>query len=184
MSDHVCPWWVGYWLASPLRRLRQKPEIILAPYVQPGMSVLDVGCAMGFFTLPLARMVGDSGKVIAVDLQERMIKSLLRRARRRGLTERIETRICPADSLGIDDLAGQIDFTLAFAVVHEIPDPVGLMADLYRALKPDGRLLVSEPTDHVKPDAFETTVKITQAAGFTLLDRPEIKRGISAVFGK
>ena len=123
MSDHrVCPWWLGYFLASPLRRLVQDPEKILKPYVKEGMTVLDIGSAMGFFTLPVARMVGEQGRVIAVDLQEKMIRSLQRRAQKAGLADRIETRICSSTSLGIDDLAGSVDVALAFAVLHEMPD--------------------------------------------------------------
>ena len=76
MSDRVCPVWVGYLLVSPLRRLFHNPEKILGPYVREGMKVLDVGCAMGFFWLPLAGMIGQTGKVVCIDMQERMITSL------------------------------------------------------------------------------------------------------------
>ena len=82
MAHSVCPWWLGYLLASPIRKLIQDPDRILSPYVKPGMVALDVGSAMGFFTLPLARIVGSTGHVIAIDLQEKMIKSLRRRATR------------------------------------------------------------------------------------------------------
>ena len=61
----VCPWWAGYILASPLRRLIQDPRSLLAPYVHPGMTVLEPGPGMGFFTLELARLVGPAGRVIA-----------------------------------------------------------------------------------------------------------------------
>jgi ubiquinone/menaquinone biosynthesis C-methylase UbiE len=60
--EHVCPWWIGYLLASPLRRLVQKPEVILRPFLSNGMRVLEVGPGMGFFTLPMARMVGSAGR--------------------------------------------------------------------------------------------------------------------------
>ena len=49
MAEHVCPVWVGYLLASPVRKLFDNPEKVLAPYVKEGMTVLDVGSAMGFF---------------------------------------------------------------------------------------------------------------------------------------
>jgi len=58
MAEKVCPVWVGYLLASPIRKLFQNPPKILSPYVENGMKVLDIGCVMGFFSLPLARMVG------------------------------------------------------------------------------------------------------------------------------
>jgi len=66
MAEHhsVCPWWMGYLLACPLRRLWQDPANIVAPYVREGMTVLEPGPGMGFFTLELARRVGASGRVV------------------------------------------------------------------------------------------------------------------------
>jgi ubiquinone/menaquinone biosynthesis C-methylase UbiE len=75
VAHRVCPWWIGYLLLSPFRRWGQNPNAVLGPYVTRGMTVLDVGCAMGFFTLDLARLVGSNGRVIAVDLQSRMLRS-------------------------------------------------------------------------------------------------------------
>jgi ubiquinone/menaquinone biosynthesis C-methylase UbiE len=73
MGHRICPWWLGYILASPLRRLLQDPAALLKPYVREGMTVLEPGPGMGFFTVELARHVGPSGRVIAVDVQPRMI---------------------------------------------------------------------------------------------------------------
>ena len=62
MAEHrVCPWWVGYILASPIRKLTHDPAGILAPFVRAGMTVLEPGPGMGFFTLELARLVGPTG---------------------------------------------------------------------------------------------------------------------------
>ncbi len=58
MPERVCPWWLGYFLASPIRRLWQNPAQILRPYVREGMTVLEPGPGMVFFTLELARLVG------------------------------------------------------------------------------------------------------------------------------
>ncbi len=74
-------------LASPVRRwMGENPEALLTPYVREGMTVLEPGPGMGFFTLPLARMVGPAGRVVAVDIQARMLDALERRARKAGLT--------------------------------------------------------------------------------------------------
>lgn len=83
--QRVYPWWLGYLLVSPLRRLSQNPGKVLAPYVREGMTVLEPGRGMGFFTLELARLVGPSGRVVAVDIQPRMLAGLRRRAARAGL---------------------------------------------------------------------------------------------------
>jgi ubiquinone/menaquinone biosynthesis C-methylase UbiE len=184
MPQHICPWWVGYLLASPIRRLWQKPETILEPYIKPGMTVLDVGPGMGYFTLPMARMVGESGRVICVDVQDRMLKSLARRARRAGLEKRIVTRKVGPDSLGIDDYYGRVDFALTFAVVHEVPNPESLFHEIHTALKSGGLLLVSEPTGHVTSEAFAKTLETARSVGFEEVERPKIKRSISVVLRK
>jgi hypothetical protein len=78
--QHLCPWWIGYLLASPVRRIFNNPQKILAGHVKPGMTVLEPGPGMGFFTIELARMVGGRGRVIAVDIQPKMLDGLKRKA--------------------------------------------------------------------------------------------------------
>ncbi|MBM2841447.1 MAG: methylase involved in ubiquinone/menaquinone biosynthesis, partial [Bacteroidetes bacterium] len=143
MNTHVCPWWLGYLLAAPIRKLVHNPVAILGPYIQSGHTVLDVGSAMGFFSLPMARLVGERGRVVCVDLQEKMINGLRRRAWRAGLIDGMDLRVCTPASLHIDDLAGTIDFALAFAVVHEVPDAKRLLSEIHAALKTGGHLLLS-----------------------------------------
>ena len=170
MSNHVCPWWAGYFLLSPLRRLRQSPRRWLGPFVREGMLVLEPGPGMGFFTLDVARMVGPSGQVVAVDLQEKMLAGLRRRAERAGLAERIELRLAGADRLGVDDLAGRVDLVLAIYMVHEMPDADAFFAEAWRALRPGGRLLFAEPRWHVPRKQFERLIAAAERAGFARED--------------
>jgi ubiquinone/menaquinone biosynthesis C-methylase UbiE len=181
MANHVCPWWLGYFLVSPLRRLWQHPEKILAPFVGEGMLVLEPGCGMGFFTLDLARMVGPKGRVVAVDLQSRMLAGLERRARRVKLADRIETRLAQANRLGVTDLAGRVDVAFALHVVHEVPDAAGFLAEIAATLKPDGRLLFVEPRGHVSAEAFDASLTMAEQAGFRVVDRPHIRRDPAAL---
>ena len=184
MPGKLCPVWIGYLLASPLRKLLQNPHRILGPYVQEGMQVLDIGCAMGFFSLALARMVGMDGEVICVDVQEKMIRSLEKRARKEGLSNRIQTRICPKISLGLHDLAGDIDFALAFAIVHEVPDVSSLFSEMYETLKQNGRALIAEPKGHVSEKDFEATASIAEQCGFIRIGRPDVARSRAILFEK
>jgi ubiquinone/menaquinone biosynthesis C-methylase UbiE len=184
MAERVCPWWVGYLLASPVRRWFEKPEEVLGPHLTSGATALDVGCAMGFFTLPMAELVGPSGRVICVDLQERMIRSLRKRAVRAGVSDRIEPRVCSARSLGLRDLEGEIDFALAYAVVHEVPDAASFLAEIGGALAPGGRLLIAEPSGHVSREALEGTTAAAQEAGLSVVDRPDIKRSRAVLLEK
>lgn len=184
MADHVCPVWVGRLMANPIRKLLQSPDKILARYVGEGMTALDVGCAMGFFSLPIARMVGPSGKVVCVDLQAEMLSRLEERAAKAGLSERIETRRCPAGALGVSDLEGRVDFALAFAMVHETPDPAGLLRELAACLVPGGRLLVAEPRGHVDEGAFGQTLTLAAEAGLELVERPAVRMSHAALFSR
>jgi len=160
------------------------PETILEPYLKKGQTVLDIGSAMGFFTLPMARLVGGEGKVIAVDLQEKMLRSLRRRAEKAGLSERIETRLCPGSTLGIDDLAGKVDFALMVAVLHEMPDIKPPLSEVFNALKPHGFLLIAEPTGHVTQEKFGEETSIIKGCGFNIIQTPVIKRSYSIIAQK
>ncbi len=184
MSQRVCPWWLGYLLVNPLRKLYYNPQNVLKPYIHEGMTVLEVGSGMGFFTLAMARLVGESGHVVCVDLQEKMIRTLKKRAVRAGLIDRIELRVCTPTSLGIDDLAPKIDFALLFAVVHEVPDAKRFLSEILRSLRKGGLLLFSEPAGHVSREAFAGTLAIAQLLGFRIADSPKIRGDYSSLWVK
>jgi len=175
---------MGYWLASPMRRWMQKPEELLAPYVREGMTVLEPGPGMGFFTLPMARMAGPQGRIIAVDVQARMLDGLRRRAAKAGLLERIDARLAQPDSLGVDDLKGAVDFVMAFAMVHEMPSAEEFFRQAAAALKAGGVLLLAEPAGHVKADEFERELGAAGAAGFAVVTRPAVRRSQAALLRK
>jgi 2-polyprenyl-3-methyl-5-hydroxy-6-metoxy-1,4-benzoquinol methylase len=175
-EHHVCPWWVGYLLASPIRRLGENPERLLGPLARPGMTAIDVGCAMGFFSLPLARMVRPGGRVVCVDVQQRMLDSLTRRARRRGLLDVLETRLATQEGLEINDLEGRVDLALAIHVVHESAHPARFLEQIRDALRPGGRLLIAEPSGHVSADEFASTRRIVQDLGLDELEPPALRR--------
>jgi ubiquinone/menaquinone biosynthesis C-methylase UbiE len=171
VAHKVCPWWLGYGLVSPIRRVLEPPRSLLAPHVAPGMVVVEPGCGMGFFTIELARMVGPTGKVIAVDVQPRMLTGLRRRLRRTGLADRIDIRLADAGALHLDDLAGTADLAVAVRVVHEVDEPRGFFAELRAVLKPDGRILVVEPRRRVTAAEFEGQIQAAAAVGFVVAHR-------------
>jgi len=168
------PWWAGFLLTSPLRRLVHDPREILSPFVNEGMRVLEPGPGRGFFTLELARLVGPNGKVFASELQTAMLEGLKKRARRAKLGDRIDARQATRSSLGIDDLAGAIDFALSFAVAHETGDPEHFFGEIARALAPEALLLLVEPDGHVAIDYFQVLTTAAASAGLTVV-RPAPK---------
>jgi SAM-dependent methyltransferase len=149
------------------------------------MVVLEPGCGMGFFTLELARRVGSSGKVVALDLQTRMLDGLKNRADRVGLLDRLEIRKTGERRLGIADLAGRVDFALAFYVVHELPNPAGFFEEIHNSLRPEGTLLIVEPRGHGGGDVgLQDSIDLAAQAGLIVVDRPTIKRNQVALLGK
>jgi ubiquinone/menaquinone biosynthesis C-methylase UbiE len=170
-SQHVCPWWLAYTFDHRLRRVFHKAERILDPYVKPGMTVLDLGCGMGYFSIPMAHMVGDSGVVVAADIQQQMLDVLMRRARKAGVDGRIRPHRCDPERLSTNRPA---DFALAFFMVHETPDPARFLGQVRAAMKPGAQFLYVEPKWHVPRGDFEQLLDHAIKNGFRLDSRPPI----------
>lgn len=115
----VCPIEKAAGLDNKIRRWFQNPRKILSPYIRHGMTVLDMGCGPGFFTIDIAELVGQTGRVIAVDLQDGMLEKLRAKIKGTESERRIVLHQCNESTIGIIE---RIDFVLAFYVVHEIPD--------------------------------------------------------------
>jgi ubiquinone/menaquinone biosynthesis C-methylase UbiE len=164
-----------------LRTLFHDPDQILLSYIDEGNVVLDIGPGMGYFTIPMAKMVGENGLVIAADLQERMLSAITKRAKRSGLQQRITLHLCSSDVLGIDR---KVDFILAFWMMHEVPGQKQLLAELFSLLKDNGKFLLAEPKIHTTKAAFEETVCLAAQAGFTQYENPEIFLSRCALFKK
>lgn len=184
MAEHVCPPWVGRLLASPIRKFFQNPDKILGPYIKEGMTVLEPGCAMGFFSLPAARMAGPKGKVICIDLQDAMLEALKKRAVKARLDDRLELRSCSSTSLKVDDLKETVDFTFAIAVVHEVPDQDNFFHELYQTLKPGRLFLFAEPKGHITQEAFDQSLSLAKRQGFAILNQGIKYGAVTAVLKK
>lgn len=177
----VCPWWLCYSFDNPLRRLFHDPKRLLDPYVKPGMTVVDIGCGMGYFTIDLAKLAGPEGRVIAVDLQQQMLDALGRRARRAAVTDRIILHRCRKESLGVEEPA---DFALAFWMAHEVPDPPRFFREIFHFLKTEGRLLLVEPKVHVTQKSLEQTLTVCRETGFRILEERAVALSRAFLMGK
>ncbi len=184
MARCVCPWWMGPLLLNPLRRWRLRPERLLGPWVHEGMTVLEPGPGMGFCTVTLAHIVGLSGRVIAIDIQPRMLDGLRKRLARKGVLDRVETRLAMRESLGIADLAGSVDFVLAFAMVHETPSAEKFFRETAVVMKPGASLLLVEPMGHISAEFFTTEVEAARAAGLVEAEGPDIPGNRTAILRK
>lgn len=170
-GSRPCPWWLIRSFDNPLRRWVHRPDQILHGLVRSGDKALDLGCGYGYFTLPLARLVGSQGAVTAADVQPKMLAGAERRARKAGLAHRI--RLYRVGSAGLD-FHEEFDFVLAFWALHEVPDAGAMLDQIYAALKPGGRLLLVEPKGHVAASAFARMVDAAGRDGFTVGRRPDV----------
>ncbi len=170
-KKRVCPVEQAGSLDNRLRWWLQRPDRLLAPLLKEGMSCIDLGCGPGFFTIEMARLVGDTGQVHAVDLQEGMLQKVKQKLRGGALGARVTTHKCEANRIGLELKA---DFALAFFMVHEVPDQTAFFTEVAGMLKPGGRLLVVEPPFHVSRKEFFAMAGLANALGYSILDSPRI----------
>jgi ubiquinone/menaquinone biosynthesis C-methylase UbiE len=177
----VCPVERAGGLDNRIRRRLQNPRKILGPYIEEGMTVLDVGCGPGFFSIDMAQMVGKSGRVIAADLQEGMLKKLRDKIQGTEIEERITLHKSEEDRIGVSE---KVDFVLLFYVVHEVPNKEAFFGEVGKILKANGRVLMVEPPFHVSKKAFEDTIAQACAVGLTVVGRPKVLLSKAAVLKK
>lgn len=170
--NHICPVSLAGSLDNRFRRWLQNPEKILEHYIKKGMTALDMGCGPGFFTIAMAEMVGESGRVIAADVQEGMLQRLKNKIKGTEFENRITLHKCEGEKINVSE---QADFALAFYMVHEVPDKIRFFKEIFGVLKPAGKFLMVEPKlFHVSKKAFENTVNNAMSIGFEVSEGPQI----------
>lgn len=155
-------------MLNPFRRLFHSPYKPLAGLIKPGDMVLDLGCGPGFHTLPMARLVGQTGKVIARDLGATQIKWLTKRAAAQGLANRIEARVCTPSDPGLAAYAQQIHLVLVHSVLADVANRLGFFQDIVLALRPYGKLLLMEPGASFTE--WRQWIRLAVRAGLTTLE--------------
>ena len=170
MNLRVCPWWLSVFLAHSLRRIIHNPDKILAKFIQKGHTVADIGCGPGYFTIAMAKLVGEKGRVIAADIQPKMLQYVHRSAEKKGLQSRIILHQCQENKLGIKE---PVDFVLAFYMVHEVPEIETFFKEIAAIMKPEAAFLLVEPIVHVTARRFEQIIQAACAAG--LKSNTEVK---------
>jgi ubiquinone/menaquinone biosynthesis C-methylase UbiE len=180
-KNRVCPVAMAGSLDNKLRRWLQNPRKILGPHIREGMTVLDFGCGPGYFTIDIAQMVGKSGRVIAADLQEGMLRRLKDKIKGTELEERIILHKCEENGIGVSE---EVDFVLAFYMIHEIPNQEEFFREIGSILKPEGQVFVVEPPFHVSKAGFEETIKKARGTGLEPVQRPKILLSKSLILQK
>jgi len=182
-KNRVCPWQHASLLTIFFRKLLQNPERILAPHLKDGMTAADIGCGIGYFSIPMKDLVGDKGTVIAVDLQPQMLDGLKHRAAESG-TPDIVLHQCSTDSLELDKWEGKVDFALVFWMLHEVPDKQRFIREAHSVLSENGALLFAEPKGHVSEKEFAKSLEMMTSTGFKTTETPKITLSRAALLAK
>ena len=174
----VCPMRVAGFLDSKFRRLFHNPAKILKPYIQKNMTVLDIGCGPGVFSIEIAKLLDGNGKVISVDMQEGMLEIIREKIAGTSIEKNIVLCKCTQESIGVRE---NVDFVLMFYMVHEVPDKERLFNEALPLINKNGLLMIVEPglvsakefngmTGYIKARGFEEhgKLKIPLSKGIVL----------------
>lgn len=176
----VCSHRHAFFLDNSIRRLLQSPKKILGPYLQEGDVAFDLGCGPGFFTIAMAELVGESGRVLAVDLQAEMLEEVARKLFDRSLARWVRLHQCSSWSLELS-VTDQADFILAYYMVHEVPDQRVFFQELKEALKPEGKVLIVEPPFHVSRKKFADMKTLALELGLRIQEEPRKIGGLGVL---
>ncbi|NJO87819.1 MAG: class I SAM-dependent methyltransferase [Chloroflexia bacterium] len=171
VNPQVCPVEKAGALDNKFRKLLQNPQKIVGPYLKGDMIVLDFGCGPGFFSIEIAKLLNNKGKVISADLQKGMLDKIEHKISGTYLESKIELHQCSVNNIGLSD---PVDFILAFYVVHEVSDQKKLFTEFYSLLKENCKLLIVEPFFHVTKNKFADMLQITAECGFKVAEKPKL----------
>lgn len=130
------------WLTRESRQREEDCRAMLAALeIKPGQTVCDLGCGNGFYSLQLASLVGECGKVVAVDIQQEMLHMLHERAKETGVANLDTVLGTPVDP-GVPPCS--MDVVLLVDVYHEFSHPEQMLAAIRRSLRPGGRMVLVE----------------------------------------
>ncbi len=167
----VCPWWLYPLLDNPIRRWFNSADSILGEYLQEGMSFLDLGCGGGRYAIGGARLVGEQGRVVALDIQQKMLDMVEQKVAAEGLAGVVELHLAEQDSLNLKE---EFDFILAMCMVHETPDYTEFFRQVKAVLKLKGRMLVVEPIFHVSQKTIQIEVEAAKSVGLKYVEEKKI----------
>ncbi len=160
------PEYLANFIDNPLRRRIQPPsQMPLRHGIEPGMTVLEVGPGNGRYTLETARRVGPRGKVVAIDIEPKMIERVQRRIQMEGVSN-VEAKVANVYELPFQ--AGSFDAIYLITVISEIPEPSRALREFYRVLSPSGTVAFSEMLTDPDYPLAQTLVRLAQNARFRL----------------
>lgn len=170
----------SFFLDNFLRRLFQNPSKIVGEYINKGDTVFEIGCGPGFFTIDIAKLVGISGKVIAIDKQQHMLDKNKKKAIKYDVSDRIEFHLSNSKDIGLNKKA---DFIFLYYTVHAVENIKTFLSQVKDLLKENGEVLIVEPNIHVEKEYFKNMIKIITKIGFKIKEYPQNKGGKAVLLG-
>ena len=181
IMGHICTTGHLWALDNIVRRKVHNLKKMYGPYVKPGMRVLDLGCGSGFTAAGFARLTGDRGSVLCVDVQQEMLDITEQRLTKAGLAGNVRFHRCEADSLNLSET---FDFANAFWMVHEVPDAGKFFGEVYESLEPGGLFFIAEPKFHVTKKKLQRMIDTARQAGFSEHSRPHVALSMGVILKK
>jgi ubiquinone/menaquinone biosynthesis C-methylase UbiE len=160
-----CPAWLGFMVETdnPFTKINRAATIIEQLQLKPGMSVLDAGCGPGRLTISIARKVGSQGKVMALDIQKKMLERVKEKARSANL----DNITLINAGLGDGKLAtNTFDRAILVAVLGEIPNQIKALQEVFNALKRGGMLSITETMFDPHYQRLNNVLTLAQKIGF------------------
>ncbi|HUY31360.1 MAG TPA: class I SAM-dependent methyltransferase [Pirellulales bacterium] len=145
MGRAIAPYMTYHGATWLVREEREREEhcrsMLKALAIKPGQTVCDMGCGNGYYTLKLAKLVGKTGRVLAVDIQPEMLRLLEAWAKEQAIKN---VELIQGSVIDPKLPEGKLDLILLADVYHEFSYPEQMLRAMRKALKPDGRLVLVE----------------------------------------
>jgi ubiquinone/menaquinone biosynthesis C-methylase UbiE len=167
------PAFMGFLLDSDFRKKLQPPDkLIKRSGIKKGMSILEVGCGSGAFTIFAARASGIKGEVYALDIQPRMLMQLKKKLSRPDNRDIKNIKLVEGDAHKLPFNDNSFDVVYTVTVLQELQDQNKALKEMKRVLKPGGILAISEFLPDPDYPLKSTTIRLGEEAGF-ILDKVE-----------
>lgn len=170
-KNDICPPEQAKWLINPLRKLVHNPKKMLKPYFKEGMTILDIGCGPGYFSIGFAKLFKKEGNVIAADIQSQMLVMLKDKIKNKKYGKFINIHQTTENELNINT---KVDFIFSFFMIHEVKQKDVLFKQMYNVLKDNGKLYIAEPKFHVFKENFNEMIENLKKLGFEPINYPKV----------
>jgi ubiquinone/menaquinone biosynthesis C-methylase UbiE len=158
----VCPLALAGILDNKIRNFLHNPTKILKPYINKNMTIMDIGCGPGVFSIEAAKLLEGTGKVISVDMQEGMLEILRNKIKGQLIEKNIVLHKCTQYCINVTE---NVDLVLMIYMVHEVPNKENMFNEILPLINKNGLLIIIEHK-FVSKKQFNKIINIVKEKGF------------------